>query len=74
MPDKNSEAVLEFIKKYKRENQGTSPTYDEIADHVGVTKSTAKYHVERLQEMGRIEWRGTRNIFILDPEESEEVA
>lgn len=62
------QAVLDFVKSYKRENQGTSPSLDEIATgcHL-VSRAHSKYYVGRLVDKGRLIFHGTRNIQIVDP-------
>jgi len=42
-------AVFEFLKTFKEENDGISPTYAEIARHFGwSSETTAWWHVDRL--------------------------
>lgn len=46
--------VLDFVKDF-RENQGFSPTMQEIADDLGVSKVTVFEHVEALVSKGALE-------------------
>lgn len=69
------QAVLDFVKTYKRENQGTSPSLDEIANGCNlVSRAHSKYYVGRLASKGRLIFHGTRNIQIVDPIDAMEAA
>ena len=46
--------VLEFVRQY-RENHGYSPTMQEIADELGVSKVTVFEHVQALVSKGALE-------------------
>ena len=46
--------VLDFVRQY-RENHGYSPTMQEIADELGVSKVTVFEHVEALVSKGALE-------------------
>lgn len=50
------DAVLEFLRDYKRSDDadGNSPTYQEIAEALGVTTATAYNTVLRLVRKGRV--------------------
>lgn len=62
------QAVLDFVKAYKREHQGTSPSLDEIATGCNlVSRAHSKYYVGRLVDKNRLIFHGTRNIQIVDP-------
>jgi len=42
--------VYEFLKAFKEEHDGISPTYSEIAQNFGwASETTAWWHVERLE-------------------------
>ena len=54
---KRLDNVLEFIIKFKTENDGNSPTFREIMAGVGLSStSEVKYWLERLVAQGRIEF------------------
>lgn len=46
--------IIEFIERWQAEN-GYPPTLDEIAEAVGIGKSSVHYHVKRLERMGVVE-------------------
>lgn len=47
--------VYEFIKTYKEENDGNSPTYEAIAAHFGwASNTTAWWAVSRLKDKGLV--------------------
>ena len=46
--------ILDFLARLRGEN-GYSPTYQEIADHVGRTKATVHEHVQTLRRKGLME-------------------
>lgn len=61
--------VYEFLKVFKREHDGISPTYLEIAQHFGwVSETTAWWHVDRLDREGRLRIDGQRRITLIDGE------
>ena len=49
-------AVLDFVRGYREEN-GVSPTMDEIAASLELNKKTVYEHLVRLKERGAVEWR-----------------
>lgn len=60
--------VLEFITKYCEDN-GHSPSYQEIADAVGISsKSGVKRMIDNLIERGRLETlpRRSRSLVVVD--------
>lgn len=50
------DAILEYVADYKQtdENDGNSPTYQEIADALGVATATAYNTVMRLVRHGKL--------------------
>lgn len=47
--------VYEFIKVFKEEHDGISPTYSEIANHFGwASETTAWWHVDRLANADKL--------------------
>lgn len=59
--------VLEFIEQYKEspENDGNSPTYQEITDHFGWSSATtAWWHVQRLEADGLLALDDLRRIIL----------
>ena len=64
MRSKNAEwfpMIERFINTYREENSA-SPSVQEIADHIGVAKSTASRYLSTMREKGMIEYDGHRNI------------
>ena len=55
-------AIEAFINNYCSENS-TAPSMQEIADALGLGKTTVFYHLKRMEEDGRIEKRGHRGIW-----------
>lgn len=55
--------VLDFIKTYKEEHDGNSPTYEMISEQFGWSSSnTAYWHVSRLERKGLVKVDDTRRI------------
>ena len=54
-------AIKEYAEEYYLEN-GVSPTVREIAGALDVGKSTVQRYLERLRDIGEIEYRGERSI------------
>ena len=50
----SQEMVLEAIRRYRRAHEGISPTHQEIADELGVSKTTVFGHVEQLRRKGYV--------------------
>jgi Mn-dependent DtxR family transcriptional regulator len=50
------DALLEFVRDYKQSNEadGNSPTYEEIAEALGVNRTTAYNTVLRLIKRGKL--------------------
>ena len=49
--------LLEFIKQYKREHQGNSPSYREMADYMGVSVGGGvMYALGKLEKFGLIKF------------------
>lgn len=57
-----ADAIEAFINDYCSEN-GTAPSMQEIADALGLGKTTVFYHLKRMEEEGRIEKRGHRGVW-----------
>ena len=55
-------AIEKFINDYCSTN-GTAPSIREIAEGLGLGKSTVYYHVKRMEAEGRIESRGHRGVY-----------
>jgi len=54
---KQRKKVFEFICKFKADNDGLSPTYQEIADHFKWTSlNNAWTHVDKLVNEDRLVW------------------
>lgn len=49
--DKNK-TIFDFIIHFKRYNDGNSPSMDEIASGCDMAKTTAWYHLNKLEETG----------------------
>ena len=53
--DRTRERILYFIKEYKEAHNGNSPTYQEIADAVGLaSKSPVSHHIGVLIAQGYV--------------------
>lgn len=52
--DRTRERILYFINEYKSEHNGNSPTYQEIADAVGIVKSGVSRHILIMVEAGQL--------------------
>ena len=62
---KRQAQIINAIIRYKQNNDGISPTYDELAHMVGLpSASTVKHHIDRLHKAGILDFRGVRNIRI----------
>lgn len=62
-------AVLKFVIRYKAENNGNSPSYEEIMDKCGIkSKSNVKDILDKLQASGSLEREGTKHISIPNSE------
>ncbi len=61
----SEEDVFEYLKKYKVDHGGVSPSYDEIAKDLGLGKTTVRYHLENLEEKGKIRIIAIRSIQVL---------
>ena len=51
-----------FINDYCARH-GTAPSMQEIADGLGLGKTTVFYHLKRMEEEGRVERRGHRGVY-----------
>lgn len=51
--------IESYISDYRREH-GFSPTVKEIADGLGITKSTVHFHLKNMEKVGRIISQGGR--------------
>ena len=58
-------AIECFINEYCS-MYGTAPSVQDIADHLGLGKTTVYYHLKRMEEEGRIESRGSRGYFTVE--------
>lgn len=64
MRSKNAELfpmIETFVNEY-REKYNVSPSVQEIADHIGVSKPTASRYLSYMRENGMIDYDGHRNI------------
>lgn len=48
-----SQQIIDFIRKFFDEH-GCAPTEREIADAVGISKTTVHYHIGKLREAGEL--------------------
>lgn len=61
--------VYNFVKQYKTNNNGNSPSFDDIMEACNISsKSTVKYYLLKLQEQGYLEFDGVRSITIPNSE------
>jgi predicted ArsR family transcriptional regulator len=58
------EQIFQFIVDFKREHDGLSPKWQEIADAVLVSKTTVRYHLQQLQIEGRVQLIKRRGIAV----------
>lgn len=56
------ELVFRFIVEYKRRHDGLSPSVEDIASGCALHPSTVKYHLLKLENLGRIRLVGRRAI------------
>lgn len=64
MRSKNADLFPEiegFIDQY-REKHNTSPSVQEIADHIGMAKSSTSRYLSHMREHGMLDYEGHRNI------------
>jgi SOS-response transcriptional repressor LexA len=60
-----AQRVFDFILHYKRENDGASPSLDEILAGAKISsKSMAKFYIDELVRFKKIRRKGTRNLFV----------
>lgn len=52
------EQILNYIKQYRQEHDGLSPTYSQIGEGVGRSKSTVNYNVTQLLLDGKLKRDG----------------
>jgi hypothetical protein len=57
--------VFRFIIQYKRDHDGLSPSIQEIADALFMSRTNAWYHRVMLEREGRIRVTGRRSIEVL---------
>lgn len=65
------EEVLNFIINFKAENDGNSPSLEEIAEGCGLPTtgtSTASYFLDRLEADGKLRHGGVRSIEVVGGE------
>ena len=58
------ERVFRFIVDYKRDHDGLSPMWQEIADAVHISTATVRYHLQQLQIEGRVQLIKRRGITV----------
>lgn len=68
--DATTQSVLDFIKQYKRENNGNSPSLREMGDGCFMTTSSVSYHIQKLVDAGKIKRlpHTARGIIVIDDE------
>ncbi|GAB4420294.1 MAG: hypothetical protein Kow00106_16800 [Anaerolineae bacterium] len=59
------ELVFRFIVDYKRRHDGLSPSVGDIASGCALHPSTVKYHLLKLENLGRIRLVGRRAIEVI---------
>lgn len=63
------DAIMQFIIDYKRDHNGAPPTYQEIADELGICSKKNAYNlVQRLVIKGRLALDDKRRIVVPDGE------
>lgn len=64
-PPRKRREVYEFICRYKEENDGNTPTYQEISKHFGwISLNNAWVHVEGLARDGFVSFDERRRIIV----------
>lgn len=62
--DITRQLIYDFIVQYKRDNDGLSPTFDEIAEACYISRAGVKYHLPIMQNQGILRVTGRRGITI----------
>jgi hypothetical protein len=57
--------IYDFIVQYKRDHDGLSPTFDEIAEGCYLSRAGVKYHLPILQLQGILRIGGRRGIEVI---------
>jgi DNA-binding MarR family transcriptional regulator len=63
-----AQRVFSFVVRYKEENDGVAPSYEEIVDACFISKSVVNYHLQQLEKKGfitRPDGRSPRNIQVV---------
>lgn len=58
----NFQRIEEYVNDYRELTGGCSPTLAEIAEGLGLAKSTVSKYLKRMREEGRVDFAGHRNI------------
>lgn len=56
--DQTLTELLDYIAEYKDEHDGVAPSLDDIKDHFGYSKATARDRRDKLVELGKITHQG----------------
>ena len=59
------EKMADYIKDYIRANNGDSPSFSEIIDHMGMSKSVGYRYLTRLSQRGVIEYSGKGTLTVM---------
>ena len=62
MNTENFQRIEAYVNDYREATGGCSPTLAEIADGLGLAKSTVSKYLKRMKEEGRVDFAGHRNI------------
>ena len=54
--------IEDYINDYRESTGGGSPTLSDIADGLGIAKSTVSKYLKRMKEEGKVDFAGHRNI------------
>lgn len=63
-PLKSRDEILAFIIDYKREHDGCAPSFDDVVEGTGYSKSTVSHHIGQLEKYGYLKTEGHRMIAV----------
>ena len=64
MNEDKIERLIEFIKQYARDNNGTSPSLSDIMKYMDMSKSTAYRYILELERRGFVSYSGKKTLEI----------
>lgn len=57
-------AILDCVISFKRANDGNSPTFGEISELTGYSKSTVSHHLKMLSRFGYLRYDNRQRIIV----------